>query len=127
MASVERPISPHLQIYKPQISSTLSILHRATGIALGVGMLLLTWWLVGAASGAEPFAVVNGFIRSWLGRLIMFGFTFAFFYHLLNGIRHLGWDLLMGLDVPTMTKTGWAVVYGSIGLTILCWIAVFAL
>ena len=70
---------------------------------------------------------MNGFIRSWFGRLIMFGFTFAFFYHLLNGIRHLGWDLLMGLDVPTMTKTGWAVVYGSIGLTILCWIAVFAL
>jgi len=127
MASVERPLSPHLQIYKPQISSTLSILHRATGIALGAGMLLLTWWLAGAASGPDTFATVNGFIGSWLGRLILLGFTFAFFYHLLNGIRHLGWDMLWGLDVPTMTKTGWMVVYGSAGLTVLSWIAAYAL
>lgn len=127
MASVQRPISPHLQIYKPQISSVLSILHRATGIALGAGLLLLAWWLVGAASGPGPFAVVHGFIGSWLGRLIMLGFTWAFFYHLLNGIRHLGWDMLYGLDLPTMTKTGWMTVYGSAGLTILCWIAAYAL
>jgi succinate dehydrogenase / fumarate reductase, cytochrome b subunit len=127
MASAERPLSPHLQIYKPQISSILSILHRITGAGLGIGLLLLAWWLIAAASGPDAFATVQGFIGSWLGRLILFGFTWALFYHLLNGIRHLGWDLLFGLDIPTMTKTGWAVVVGSVVLTILTWIAAYAM
>ena len=127
MASAERPLSPHLQIYKPQISSVLSILHRITGTGLGIGLLLLAWWLIAAASGPDAFATVQGFIGSWLGRLILFGFTWALFYHLLNGIRHLGWDLLFGLDLPTMTKTGWAVVVGSAVLTILTWIAAYAM
>lgn len=127
MASAERPLSPHLQIYKPQISSVLSILHRITGAGLGIGLLLLAWWLIAAASGPDAFAAVQGFIGSWLGRLILFGFTWALFYHLLNGIRHLGWDLLFGLDLPTMTKTGWTVVVGSVVLTILTWIAAYAM
>ena len=127
MASAERPLSPHLQIYKPQISSVLSILHRITGAGLGIGLLLLAWWLIAAASGPDAFATVQGFIGNWLGRLILFGFTWALFYHLLNGIRHLGWDLLFGLDLPTMTKTGWAVVVGSAALTILTWIAAYAM
>ena len=127
MASAERPLSPHLQIYKPQISSILSILHRITGAGLGIGLLLLAWWLIAAASGPDAFAAVQGFIGSWLGRLILFGFTWALFYHLLNGIRHLGWDLLFGLDLPTMTKTGWTVVVGSVVLTILTWIAAYAM
>jgi succinate dehydrogenase / fumarate reductase cytochrome b subunit len=126
MASAERPLSPHLQIYKPQISSVLSILHRATGMVLAIGLLLLAWWLIAAASGPDAFATVQDFIGSWFGRLILFGFTWALFYHLLNGIRHLGWDLLIGLDVPTMTKTGWAVVIGSVVLTILTWIVAYA-
>lgn len=126
MASAERPLSPHLQIYKPQISSVLSILHRATGMVLAIGLLQLAWWLIAAASGPDAFATVQDFIGSWFGRLILFGFTWALFYHLLNGIRHLGWDLLIGLDVPTMTKTGWAVVIGSVVLTILTWIVAYA-
>jgi succinate dehydrogenase / fumarate reductase cytochrome b subunit len=126
MASAERPLSPHLQIYKPQISSVLSILHRATGMVLAIGLLLLAWWLIAAASGPDAFATVQDFIGSWFGRLILFGFTWALFYHLLNGIRHLGWDLLIGLDVATMTKTGWAVVIGSVVLTILTWIVAYA-
>jgi succinate dehydrogenase / fumarate reductase cytochrome b subunit len=126
MASAERPLSPHLQIYKPQISSVLSILHRITGAALGIGLLLLAWWLIAAASGPDAFATVQGFIGSWLGRTILFGFTWALFYHLLNGIRHLGWDLLLGLDLPTMTRTGWTVVIGSVVLTILTWIVAYA-
>jgi succinate dehydrogenase / fumarate reductase cytochrome b subunit len=126
MASAERPLSPHLQIYKPQISSVLSILHRITGAALGIGLLLLAWWLIAAASGPAAFDTVQGFMGSWLGRLILFGFTWALSYHLLNGIRHLGWDMLWGLDLPTMQKTGWAVVIGSAVLTILIWIVAYA-
>lgn len=127
MASAERPLSPHLQIYKPQISSVLSILHRITGAGLGIGLLLLAWWLIAAASGPDAFATVQGFIGSWLGRLILFGFTWALFFHLLNGIRHLGWDMLWGLDLPTMTRTGWAAVIGSAALTILVWIVAYAM
>ena len=127
MASAERPLSPHLQIYKWQISSVLSILHRTTGAALGFGLLLLAWWLIAAASGPDAFATVQGFIGSWLGRLILFGFSWALFYHLLNGIRHLGWDLLLGLDLPAMTRSGWAVVIGSVVLTILTWIAAYGM
>ncbi len=126
MASAERPLSPHLQIYKPQISSVLSILHRITGAALGIGLLLLAWWLIAAASGPAAFATAQGFLGSWLGRLILFGFSWALFYHLLNGIRHLGWDMLWGLDLPTMHKTGWAVVIGSAVLTVLVWIVAYA-
>lgn len=95
-------------------------------MVLAIGLLLLAWWLIAAASGPDAFATVQDFIGSWFGRLILFGFTWALFYHLLNGIRHLGWDLLIGLDVPTMTKTGWAVVIGSVVLTILTWIVAYA-
>ena len=122
MANVQRPISPHLQIYKPQISSVLSILHRVTGAALGVGSLLLAWWLVATASGPHSFAIVEGFIASILGRLILLGFSWALFYHLCNGIRHLFWDAGYGFDLPMVDKTGWAVVIASVVLTLLAWI-----
>ena len=121
MANVERPISPHLQIYKLQISSVLSILHRITGAALGVGSLLLAWWLIAAASGPGAFAVVQGFIASIIGRLILLGFSWALFYHLCNGIRHLAWDAGYGFDLPTVDKSGWAVVIASVVLTVLAW------
>ena len=117
-----RPMSPHLQIYRPQLTSVLSILHRATGVALTVGTLLLVWWLVAAAAGPGPFATVQGFIGSWFGLLILFGWTFALFFHLCNGIRHLFWDAGLGFELKTVYASGWAVVAASGGLTVLAWI-----
>jgi succinate dehydrogenase / fumarate reductase cytochrome b subunit len=127
MASQNRPLSPHLQIYKPQISSVLSILHRITGVGLGLGTLLLAWWLIAAAAGPEAFATAQGFIGSFLGQLILFGFTVALFYHLSNGIRHLAWDLGYGFDLATMAKSGWAVVVATAVLTLIAWIAGYAM
>jgi succinate dehydrogenase / fumarate reductase, cytochrome b subunit len=121
MAQVERPLSPHIQIYKPQISSVLSILHRLTGIGLAVGTLLLTWWLTAAAYGVAAFTHAQGFMASWFGQLLLLGFSFAFFYHLCNGIRHLFWDMGKGFDLDTATKTGWLVVIAAVALTAIAW------
>ncbi|MFC3228261.1 succinate dehydrogenase, cytochrome b556 subunit [Marinibaculum pumilum] len=122
MAQVERPISPHLQIYKPQITSVMSALHRLTGIALGVGTLLLTWWLIALAAGPDSFEVVQDFIGSVLGIIILIGFSWALFYHLCNGIRHLFWDMGRGFELSQVTTSGWTVVIGSVVLTVLAWI-----
>ena len=123
MISSNRPLSPHLQVYRPQITSTLSILHRITGIALAVGTLLLTWWLVAAAAGPEAFATAQGFIGSILGRLLLFGWSVALFYHLCNGIRHLVWDAGYGFEIETTTRSGWTVVAATAVLTLVAWIA----
>jgi succinate dehydrogenase / fumarate reductase cytochrome b subunit len=124
MTPAERPLSPHLQIYKPQLTSMLSIAHRATGVALAVGTLMLVWWLVAAASGGDgAFATVQGFLGSWLGLLLLFGWTFSFFYHLCNGVRHLIWDTGHGLDLRTAYISGWVVLAASGGLTIIAWVA----
>ena len=127
MANVERPISPHLGIYKPQITMVTSITHRITGVALGVGTLLLTWWLIAAATGPEAFEIVNGFISSWFGRLVLFGFTWAMFYHLCNGIRHLFWDAGKGFELPTMRKSGMAAIIMSVVLTLLTWVVAYGI
>ena len=124
MAQVERPLSPHLQIYKPQISSVLSILHRLTGIGLAVGTLLLTWWLTAAAYGAAAFTHAQGFMDSWFGQLFLLGFTLAFFYHLCNGIRHLFWDVGKGYEMETVRKTGWLVAIFAIVATVATWATV---
>lgn len=126
MKSVARPLSPHLQIYRWQLTSVLSILHRATGVALSLGTLLLVWWLVAAASGPTAYEAAIGFIGSWLGILLMLGWSWALFYHLCNGIRHLIWDTGRGLDLATTYQSGWAVVGASAGLTLLAWIIGFA-
>lgn len=123
MASTERPLSPHLQIYRPQISSVLSILHRATGVALVVGTLLLAYWLVAAAAGPQAFATAQGLVGSVLGQIVLFGWSFSLFYHLSSGIRHLAWDAGWGFELPVMEKTGWAVVIAAVALTLLAWIA----
>src|SRR5690606_7538336 len=117
-----RPLSPHLQIFRPWITWTLSITHRFAGLVLAVGSLFLTWWLIAAAMGPEAFATAQGFMGSFLGRLILFGFTAALFFHLLNGIRHLFWDAGYGFEVQTLTRSGWAVVIGAAVLTVLAWI-----
>ena len=123
MNKTSRPLSPHLQIYRPQITSILSILHRITGVALAVGTLLLTWGLVAAASGDDAFATADGFMASWLGQLLLFGWTFSLYFHLCNGIRHLAWDSGRGFELTTVTATGWAVVAAAVVLTVVSWIA----
>ena len=125
MADVQRPLSPHLQVYRWQITNTLSILHRLTGVGLGIGTLALTWWLVAAAAGPDYYAMVVGWLTSWLGRLVMLGFTWALFYHLCNGIRHLFWDAGRGFELETVNRTGWTVVILSVVLTLVAWIAAY--
>lgn len=122
MAGHPRPLSPHLQIYRRQLTSVLSILHRFTGLALVVGLLYLVCWLVAAARGAAAFDDLQSFNGSFIGRLLLFGWSIAFFYHLLNGIRHLAWDAGWGLDLPTTYRSGWSVVVGTGVLTLLAWI-----
>lgn len=126
MAQRERPLSPHLQIYRPEITSVLSIAHRLTGVALSVGTLLLVWWLLATALGGDAFALADGFLGSIIGRILLFGWTFALFYHLANGIRHLGWDLGYGFDLGVLKATGWLVVAAALGLTVLAWAIAWA-
>lgn len=122
MSSDQRPLSPHLQVYKPQLTSMLSILHRVTGVALAVGTLVLVWWLVSAATSPSYFAFVQGVVGSWFGLILLFGWTYALFYHLCNGVRHLFWDAGLGFEIENAYASGWAVVAVSIGATVLAWI-----
>ena len=120
-----RPLSPHLQIYRWPITMGTSILHRVTGVGLGLGTILLCWWLVAASSGPEAYAVFQAVAFSWFGRFVLFGFTLALIYHTLNGVRHLFWDAGYGFGVANANRSG-LIVYGlSLVLTILVW--VFAL
>ncbi len=116
-----RPLSPHLQIYRWSLTMALSILHRISGAALVVGLVLLSWWLTALARGPEAFAVVRAAIDNFLGGLVLFGFTLALFYHMLNGIRHLIWDVGAGLDRESAQRSGILVVMGTVGLTLLVW------
>ncbi len=114
-------MSPHLQVYKPELTSVLSIFHRITGMGLAGGTLLLTWWLVAAAAGAEAFETVQAVFGSWLGYLVLFGLSFALFYHLCNGIRHLVWDAGYCLEIEAVYISGWIMLAGAVGLTVLAW------
>ena len=122
-----RPISPHLQVYKPQLTSVLSILHRITGVALAVGTILLVYWLIAAASGPEAFASAEALIGSWLGRILLFGWTIALYFHLSNGIRHLFWDAGFGFELKTVYASGWTAVALAVALTLVSFIAGFVL
>ncbi|NIA68243.1 succinate dehydrogenase, cytochrome b556 subunit [Pelagibius litoralis] len=122
MSSSNRPLSPHMQVYRPQITSMLSILHRITGVALAVGTLLLVYWLAAAASGPAAFADAQALIGSIIGRLLLFGWTFALFYHLCNGIRHLFWDAGYGFEIETVSRTGWLVLAAGLALTVISWV-----
>ena len=123
MTQAERPLSPHLQVYRWQLTSVLSILHRATGVALSLGAILLVSWLGAASDGAEHYAGMQWFLGSWIGLVLLFGWSVALFYHLCNGIRHLLWDAGYGLDLRSVYAGGWAVLAGTAALTIVAWIA----
>jgi len=127
MQSDNRPLSPHLQIYKPQWTWVPSIMFRFSGGAITVGSLLLIYWLIALASGPEAYATAQSVFGSIIGRIILFGFTWALMYHLLGGIRHLVWDAGKGFVVPTAEFWAKVVVFGSIVLTVLVWIAAYAL
>ena len=116
---VERPLSPHLQIYRPQLTSIVSILTRITGNALIVGVMLAVWWLLAAATSAEYFATANAVATSWFGDLVFTGSAWAVWYHYLAGLRHLYFDAGKGLDIPTAEKLGWGIIIGSVVLTAL--------
>ena len=114
-----RPLSPNIQIYRPQLTSVLSIANRITGIVLSVAAVVLVIGLVAVASGPEAYTRFQGFAGSWLGRLLMFAATFAFFLHLCGGIRHLYWDTARGLELGPVYTSGWLVVIASVVLTVL--------
>ena len=118
------PLSPHLQIYRPQLTSAMSILHRITGVALAVGSLMLLYWLCAAAQGPDAYAGAQRCLGSLPVQLLLFGWTFAFYYHLCNGIRHLLWDTGWGFDLGTAYKTGYLVLAAAGGLTVATWICV---
>jgi succinate dehydrogenase / fumarate reductase cytochrome b subunit len=122
MVPIERPLSPHLQVYRPQITSVLSILHRLTGIALTVGLLAFLFWLGAIALGPDAYAFSKHFFSSYFGRFLLIGWTFSFYYHLANGIRHLFWDAGYGYELTTTRRSGWAVVLFSIAITLLTWV-----
>jgi succinate dehydrogenase / fumarate reductase cytochrome b subunit len=125
MAHDIRPLSPDIQVYRPQLTSVLSITHRITGIALSVGAVSLVFWLIAAAAGPQAYAAVQGFLRSSIGLVLLFGCTFALFFHLCNGIRHLVWDAGYGFELRTIYASGWSVVAASTVLTVAAWIASF--
>ncbi|MBL4802794.1 MAG: succinate dehydrogenase, cytochrome b556 subunit [Emcibacter sp.] len=121
MATLKRPTSPHLQIYKWGPHMALSILHRASGVALGGGTLLLAWWLISLASGPDEYAQFQICMDSIFGKVALFGFTVALMLHLCNGVRHLFWDMGMGLDVETTARTNMLVFLGTVVLTAVSW------
>ena len=123
----ERPLSPHLQIYRPMLTMMMSIAHRITGASLTVGFELLTWWLVAISIGPEAYACVDAFFGSLVGRALLFAFTWALIHHMLGGIRHLVWDTGRGFDLATVETMARAMLGASIGLTLIVWVVGYAM
>lgn len=121
-----RPLSPHLQIYRWQLTMVLSIVHRTTGVALAAGTILVIALLLALAAGPDAYQAVRGFCSCWLGMLMLFGWSWALCFHLCNGIRHLVWDIGWGFEIPRAYLTGWSVVAASLLMTALIWACVFA-
>ena len=118
---VERPLSPHLQVYRPQLTSVLSIMNRVTGMAISAGTLLFVWWLAAAATGPQAFDRVQGFIGSPVGLFVLFGWTAALFYHFYAGIRHLAWDAGYGYELGDVHRSGWLTMGATVVSTVLVW------
>jgi succinate dehydrogenase / fumarate reductase, cytochrome b subunit len=121
-----RPLSPHLQVYRPTLTMMMSIAHRITGVAVYVGTLLLAWFLIATSSGPGAYAAAASFVNSFIGKLILFGFTWALFHHLLGGLRHIIWDAGYGLDHPQREWLAQGTLIGGGVLTVLVWICVFS-
>src|SRR5439155_8042413 len=121
----ERPLSPHLQIYRWPVTMTVSVLHRITGAALYFGTLLLLWWLAAAATSDSAFDIVQSVFGYWLGQLVLFGFSWALIHHMLGGIRHLIWDTIHLLEPGERDWVARATLFGSVALTILIWLLVY--
>jgi succinate dehydrogenase / fumarate reductase, cytochrome b subunit len=117
-----RPLSPHLQIYRPMLSMTMSIMHRITGVALAIGMIGLVWWFIAASISDSYFGLVQSVLAHWFGRLVLFGFTWALMHHMLGGLRHFVWDTGRGFELKTVEWLVRANVIGSVLLTILIWV-----
>jgi succinate dehydrogenase / fumarate reductase, cytochrome b subunit len=116
-----RPLSPHLGVYRVTLTMAMSIMHRITGVGLYIGTLLLAWFLIAAASDASAFSVFSGFIQSFFGRLILFGFSWSLFHHMLGGLRHFLWDAGYGLDDPQREQLAQATLIGGFVLTLVVW------
>jgi succinate dehydrogenase / fumarate reductase, cytochrome b subunit len=123
---MERPLSPFMfpMWYRFQITSALSIVHRLTGIALSVGLIVLAWWLITVAVGGEFFRLTRAVLASWIGTVALFGWSIAFFYHLCSGIRHLAWDAGLGFDLRVVYRSGYTVLAATVLLTGLTWLYV---
>jgi succinate dehydrogenase / fumarate reductase, cytochrome b subunit len=122
---IERPLSPHLQVYRFSWTMAMSILHRITGGALYLGTLLIAFWLMASASGREGFAMAQAVAGSWIGQLILFGYSWALIHHMIGGLRHFIWDLGKGYGLEARMGLAKFGLLASIGLTILVWIAAF--
>ncbi len=120
--SSRHPTSPHLQIYRLPLTALLSVTHRASGVVLAIGALLLVWVLAALAGGSESYAPVQALLQSWFGQLILFALTFALYFHFCNGIRHLFWDVGMGFELETADKTAHLVIVVAVALTIATWV-----
>jgi succinate dehydrogenase / fumarate reductase cytochrome b subunit len=120
--SAARPLSPHLQIYRPMLTMMMSIMHRITGVGLYFGMVLLVWWFTAAAVSDGYFELVQGFFFHWFGRLVLFGFTWALIHHALGGLRHLLWDTGRGFDLRVVEWLARANLAGSIIVTVIVWV-----
>lgn len=126
MSSNNRPLSPHLDVYKLPLSALISIVHRGTGAFLTMGTIVLVWWLIALAGGEEAFMSAQSFMGSFFGRLILFGWSFALFFHLCNGIRHLIWDVGYGFEKDTVEKSSLMVLGAAGFLTFFIWIIAFS-
>jgi succinate dehydrogenase / fumarate reductase cytochrome b subunit len=124
-AAARRPLSPHLQIYRPMLTMMMSIAHRITGAALYFGTLLLAWWLIAASSDAKSFETAAWVFSSWIGQLVLFGYTWALFHHLLGGVRHFLWDAGYALDDPGREILARWTLIGGLVLTVIVWVISF--
>ena len=122
MNSGNRPLSPHLQVYKPQITSVLSILHRITGIGLASGAIAVVLWLGAVAYGEIYYSIAKSILAHWLGQIFLFGWLWALFYHLSNGVRHIVWDFGIGLEMHQVRISGWVVILASVLAAIVIWL-----
>lgn len=126
MSSNNRPLSPHLDVYRLPLSALISIVHRGTGAFLTMGTIVLVWWLIALAGGEQTFSVAQEFMGGFFGKLILFGWSFALFFHLSNGIRHLVWDAGYGFEKSEVEKSSYIVLGASGALTVLVWVVAFS-